>query len=132
MAQTYQDALGNPAGCYPVGDVMGSTLSYTAGPSGKGVASVTVDFSVNTDPGGTQRDGFIKIACVPGGPTSNFAYSTVGDRGHQSVYEIDVTADCTNSNPGPPPPETLYKCQGKQCIPAERGGSYTACEQVCY
>jgi len=104
MAQTYQDASGNPTGCYPAADVQGSTLAYTAG--GNGLQSVTIDFNVHTDSGGTQRDGFIKITCAAGGPTSNFQYTTVGDQGHQSQYEIDTTADCSNSgiNPGPPGP----------------------------
>eukprot|EP00035_Acanthoeca_spectabilis_P020364 m.432495 g.432495 ORF g.432495 m.432495 type:complete len:282 (+) comp17443_c0_seq1:45-890(+) len=102
MAQTYQDAQGNPAGCYPAADVVGSTLAYTAGNGGTGVASVTIDFNVHTDAGGTQRDGFVKITCVKGGPTSGFAYTTVGDTGHQSQYEIDTTADCEAASGGPP------------------------------
>eukprot|EP00037_Helgoeca_nana_P025415 m.278099 g.278099 ORF g.278099 m.278099 type:complete len:315 (+) comp26939_c0_seq5:82-1026(+) len=102
MAQTYQDPSGNPAGCYPAADVQGTTLSYSM--NGAVLASVTVNFAVHTDSGGTQRDGFIKITCQSGGPTSNFAYTTVGDAGHASQYEIDVVADCSGGGGPPPPP----------------------------
>lgn len=71
MAQVYTQA-GRPAGCYAVADVNGATLTYTAQPDGTGVASVTIDFNVHTDSGGNQRDGFIKVTCVSGGPTDNF------------------------------------------------------------
>lgn len=29
-------------------------------------------------------------------------YTTLGDTGHQSIYEVDTTADCTAAGPHPP------------------------------
>lgn len=103
MAQTYVDASGNPAGCYPAADVQGTTLTYSAGTAAGTLASVTVNFNVHTDAGGTQRDGFIRITCVTGGRTSNYQYTTVGDQGHESQYEIDSTADCSAAGGGASP-----------------------------
>jgi hypothetical protein len=76
-------------GCHPAVDVQGSTLAYSMNSASDTLASVTVDFNVHTDQGGSQRAGFIKIKCVDGGPTSNFRYTTIGDEGHVSTYEID-------------------------------------------
>mmetsp|Transcript_103889 Transcript_103889/g.144561 ORF Transcript_103889/g.144561 Transcript_103889/m.144561 type:complete len:281 (+) Transcript_103889:289-1131(+) len=146
MAQTYQDANGNPKGCFPCADVQGSKLAYTAGFGG--LQSVTVNFNVHTDSGGTQRDGFIKIACQSGGPTSNFQYTTVGDVGHQMQYEIHTTADCTRSGiepspplpPGPPPPsgDIGYWCvanttclYGPRPNSSYKGGTQEQCKAIC-
>ena len=103
MAQTYKNADGSLGGCYPAADVIGTTLAYTAGSGPNTVASVTVFFNIHTDGGGAQRDGFIKVTCVAGGPKSNFVYTTVGDTGHSSQYEIDTTADCSAAGAGPSP-----------------------------
>eukprot|EP00035_Acanthoeca_spectabilis_P009735 m.171838 g.171838 ORF g.171838 m.171838 type:complete len:308 (+) comp14822_c0_seq1:483-1406(+) len=102
MALVYTQAAGEPAGCYAVADVHGTTLTYTAQPDGTGVASVTINFNVHSDSGGSQRVGFIKVTCVSGGPTDNFGYTTLGDTGHVNIYEVDTTADCTAAGPHPP------------------------------
>jgi hypothetical protein len=103
MAQTYKNTDGTVGGCFPAADVLGTTLTYTAGSAPNTVASVTVFFNIHTDGGGAQRDGFIKITCLAGGPKSGFTYSTVGDTGHSSQYEIDTTADCAAAGGGPSP-----------------------------
>jgi len=147
MAQTYQDASGSPAGCYPAADVQGTTMTFTAN-ADSSLASVTINFNVHTDAGGTQRDGFVKIQCQPGGPTSDFRYSTVGDQGHPSQYEVDTTADCANSGGGPPGPPgppsppagpTGYWCvanttclYGPQPNPTYKGGTEDECKAICH
>ena len=40
---------------------------------------------------------------MAGGPKSNFVYTTVGDTGHSSQYEIDTTADCSAAGADPSP-----------------------------
>jgi hypothetical protein len=148
MAQTYQDPSGNPAGCYPAADVQGSQLSYTM--TGDVIGSVTLNFNVHTDSGGSQRDGFIKIACQSGGPTSNFVYTTVGDAGHPSQYEVDVVADCSGGGPAPPPPpgpappgppgpgpkgywcvQNVTCLYGPQPTPKFKGGTEEQCAAIC-
>jgi hypothetical protein len=107
------------------------------------LASVTVNFNVHTDHGGTQRDGFVKITCVAGGPTSNFRYTTVGDNGHASQYEIDTTADCSGGAPAPPGPPSPgkvgYWCVGNTtCLygpqpdPSYKGGTEAECTAICH
>ncbi len=138
LAQTRQDASGQPAGCYPAADVQGTTLTCTAGSSANTLASVTVNFNVHTDSGGTQRDGFIQITCQAGGPTSNFAYSTIGDQGHQSQYEIDTTADCSNAGGGDGPQQG-YWCMYDNCYQGPKppianvtgGPTPEECESAC-
>jgi hypothetical protein len=141
MAQTYQNTDGTPGGCYPAADVRGTTLTYTAGSAPNTLASVTVFFNIHTDGGGAQRDGFVKIKCVPGGPTSDFRYTTVGDTGHSSQYEIDTVADCSRSGggppqpPGPPPPSSpTFDCLNGTCVSAFPPGSGVpkdVCERIC-
>ena len=137
MAQTYQNADGSPAGCYPAADVIGTTLTFTAGSTPNTLASVTVFFNIHTDGGGAQRDGFIRITCQTGGPTSNFAYTTVGDTGHSSQYEVDTTADCERSGltppPPPPPPPQGYACLDGTCMMVENvtGVPLNVCQEMC-
>jgi hypothetical protein len=149
MAQTYQNADGSPAGCYPAADVIGTTMTYTGGSAPNTLASVTVFFNtINissteeefNDDGGAQRvnetDGFIKITCLTGGPTSNFAYTTVGDTGNSS--QIDTTADCQRSGlspppPPPPPPQAGYACLDGACMMVENvtGVPLNVCQEMC-
>eukprot|EP00038_Savillea_parva_P005006 m.145963 g.145963 ORF g.145963 m.145963 type:complete len:275 (-) comp11637_c1_seq4:50-874(-) len=128
MAQTFQNN-GQPSGCYPAADVAGTKMYYTRGETAGSLASVTVVFGVHTDGTGTQRDGFITIKCVKGGPTDNFQYSTIGDEGHQSVYEIDTAADCEHSGDD----DELYVCKGGDCVqaPTGKGVSKAICESAC-
>jgi hypothetical protein len=101
MAQVYKNADGTAAGCYAAADVTGSVLTYSSVLGT--LASVSITFGAHTDGGGTQRDGFITVTCVNGGPTSNFVFTTVGDTGHASQYEIDTVADCSAAGGGPSP-----------------------------
>ena len=137
MAQTYLNTDGTPGGCYPAADVIGTTLTYTAGSAPNTLASVTVFFNIHTDGGGAQRDGFIRITCQTGGPTSNFVYTAVGDTGHSSQYEIDTTADCERSGltppPPPPPPPQGYACLDGACMMVENiiGVPLNVCQEMC-
>ena len=134
MAQTFMSSDGSPQGCFPAADVIGTTLTFTAGSAPNTVASVTVFFNIHTDGGGSQRDGFIKITCKDGGPTSNFVYTTVGDTGHSSQYEIDTTADCSKSgiSPSPPPPSNSFACLNGTCVDAPGSGvPKDVCDRIC-
>ena len=137
MAQTYQNSDGSPAGCSPSADIIGTTMTYTAGSTAGTLQSVTVFFNIHTDGGGAQRDGFIRITCVKGGPTRDFRYTTVGDTGHSSQYEIDTTADCyASAPPAPPAPPSSpeYVCNNATCEkirPPGRGIPGDVCERTC-
>lgn len=131
MAQTYQTAAGAPAGCYPAADLQGTTLTYTSKFGGIAIGSLSVNFETHTDRSGTQRDGFIRITCDVTNPTSGFVYTTVGDEGHASQYEIDVAADCTpvpggSSTPAAEASETGWILIGILCgvSAAYFGGGY--------
>ena len=137
VAQTITNS-GSPDGCYPAADVTGTTLTYTSGSAPSTLASVTVFFGVHTDGGGTQRDAFVRIRCVAGGPTSAFQYATIGDQGHQSQYEISTVADCTKSgigpSPPPPPPSETFVCVNGTCVAAAPPGSGVpkdVCDRIC-
>jgi hypothetical protein len=137
MAQTYLNTDGTVGGCFPAADVIGTTLTFTAGSTPNTLAAVTVFFNIHTDGGGAQRDGFIRITCKTGGPTSNFVYTTVGDTGHSSQYEVDTTADCERSGltppPPPPPPPQGYACLDGTCMMVEDviGVPLNVCQEMC-
>ena len=131
MARTFQTSDGSPDGCYPVAVLTGTTLTYTAAPDDS-LASVTVFFNVYTNASGWQRDGFMMIECVGDGPTSDFAYSTVGDDGHASQYEIRVMADCSPNPPSPPKKE--YACDSGECVAVQqpnKGIPKVVCDSIC-
>ena len=131
MAQTYQNADGTPATCFPAADVIGTTLTYTRTAGTNTLASVTVFFNIHTDEGGAQRDAFITIKCVSGGPTSDFRYTTVGDTGHNSQYEIHTVADCSKSGGGPP---LTFSCLDGTCVssfPPGSGVPKDVCDRIC-
>jgi hypothetical protein len=130
MAQTLQKSNGSSDGCYPAASVTGTKLLHT--PVGKDLASVTVSFGVAIDGGGTMRDGFVRIRCVNGGPTSDFRYSTVGDDRTQSRYEIDTLADCTKSGVDPVP--KTFACLDGACVEVDPPGSGVpkdVCDRIC-
>jgi hypothetical protein len=144
MAQTYQDSSGVADGCDAAANVQGTVLTYLM--NNNVLESVSVNFMTHTDSGGVARDGFIMITCVAGGPTSNFEYTTIGDTGHKSQYEVGVTADCSKSGPMPPSPPGPpapgapgYWCvqnttclYGPQPSPTFKGGTEQQCAAICH
>jgi hypothetical protein len=136
MAVTFQDQFGFPAGCKSLARVSGSTLSYSMNDSALG--RVTVNFPHAAD---SQPNGVIKIACQPGGPTSNFVYTTIKPEGYPQ-YEIDTTADCSGpappAPPGPPGPKGYWCVQNVTCLygpqptPKFKGGTEEQCAAICH
>eukprot|EP00041_Stephanoeca_diplocostata_P001702 m.21060 g.21060 ORF g.21060 m.21060 type:complete len:134 (-) comp12290_c0_seq2:172-573(-) len=123
------------------------------------ITSVTVSFGIHIDGSGNQRDAFIQVKCDPDA-TQPYKYSTIGDQGHPSQYEIDVTAPCDSSEPPSPsytcwnntcvgslvgvpindcqaackePVPITYICKdGKTCVPSSNGGTLEQCQAVCH
>jgi hypothetical protein len=130
MAQTLQKLNGSPDGCNPAASVTSTKLLHTS--VGKDLASVTVSFGVAIDGRGTMRDGFVRIRCVHGGPTSDFRYSTIGDDRTQSRYEINTLADCTKSGIDPVP--KTFACLDSACVEVDPPGSGVpkdVCDRIC-
>eukprot|EP00035_Acanthoeca_spectabilis_P031702 m.15397 g.15397 ORF g.15397 m.15397 type:complete len:330 (-) comp4906_c0_seq1:204-1193(-) len=80
--------------CEPVAIVKDTQLQYSILPDGN-IHTLFLGFNVYTDWRGNQFSAFFQIDCFKGGPTSKFTYTSIGDEGHQSIFQINTQADCT-------------------------------------